>query len=178
MDRFRSVRAWSPISRAPNSSADRSARPERNSLARWLFKIVEALGPYLASSWVLSCQTVTSWIASAPPLVIPDGPQLDALPPGRRGQHVQITEGGAVARLIQEQPQPRRQHPIRRDGGLLLGGGHHLLGNCLEQGSEEPLLVGRGVQVDGVVPTQEVVQIQVVAVGGGAPALAAVDGQG
>jgi hypothetical protein len=45
IDRFRSVSAWSPISRAPSSNADRSARPDRNSLARWLLRIVEAVVP-------------------------------------------------------------------------------------------------------------------------------------
>jgi hypothetical protein len=49
------------------------------------------------------------------------------------------------------------QHAVRTDGGLFLGGGDHLLGDCLEQRSEQPLLVSRGVQVDGVVPGQEVV---------------------
>jgi hypothetical protein len=57
---------------------------------------------------------------------VPDGEELDALPPGGGGQHVQVTERGAVAGLVQEQPQPRRQHPVRGEGDLLLGG-HHLL---------------------------------------------------
>jgi hypothetical protein len=62
-------------------------------------------------------------------------------------------------------------------GGPFLGGRHHLLGDRLEQGAEQPLLVGGRVQVDRVVPRQEVVQVQVVAVGGGGHALVAVDGQ-
>ena len=110
-------------------------------------------------------------------LVMPDRDQLDALPPGGGGQHVQVGQGGAVARLVQEQPQPGRQHPVGGEGGLLLGGGHHLLGDRLEQRSEQPLLVGGGVQVDRVVPAQEAVEVQVVAVGRGADAFVAVDGQ-
>jgi hypothetical protein len=58
-----------------------------------------------------------------------------------------------------------------------LGGGHHLLGDRLEQGSEEPLLVGGGVQVDRVIPGQEVLQVQVVTVGRPCDAFVAVDGQ-
>ena len=110
-------------------------------------------------------------------LVMPDRHQLDALPPGRRRQHVQVRQGGAVARLVQEQPQPGAEHAVGGERGPLLGGRHHLLGDRLEQGSEQPLLVGGGVQVDRVVPAQEAVQVQVVAVGGGRDALVAVDVQ-
>jgi hypothetical protein len=49
------------------------------------------------------------------------------------------------------------------------------LGDRLEQRSKQSLLVGRGVQIDGVVPAEEVVKVQVVAVGGGAHAFVAVD---
>jgi hypothetical protein len=40
-----------------------------------------------------------------------------------------------------------------------LGGGHDLLGDGLEQWSEEALLVGGRVQVDGVVALEEAVQV-------------------
>src|SRR4030095_14916791 len=82
-----------------------------------------------------------------------------------------------VAVPSQEQPQRRSEHPVLSEGGPLLGGGHHLLGDRLEQGSEQALLVGGGVQVDRVVPGQELVEVQVVAVGGGAHPLVAVDVQ-
>jgi hypothetical protein len=50
---------------------------------------------------------------------------------------------------------------------VLLGGGHHLLGDRLKQRSEEPLLMGRRIQVDRVVSAQEGVEVQIVAVGRG-----------
>jgi hypothetical protein len=40
-----------------------------------------------------------------------------------------------------------------------LGGGHDLLGDRLEERSEEPLLMGRGIQVDGVVTLEEAVEV-------------------
>src|SRR5918994_1723779 len=125
MERLRSVRAWSPISLAPSSSAERSARPERNSLARWLFRIVEAFGPYLASSWLLSCQTVTSWM------------------PCPRAVVASTSRSDRAAQF----PASSRNSP------------------------------SRGVQVDGVIAGQEVLQVQVMAVGGGAYPFVAVDGQ-
>jgi hypothetical protein len=45
-------------------------------------------------------------------VVVPDGDQLDPLPPRGGGQHVQLAQGGAVARLVQEQPQPGGEHAV------------------------------------------------------------------
>jgi hypothetical protein len=58
-----------------------------------------------------------------------------------------------------------------------LGGGDDLLGDGLRQRTQQPLLMGWGVQVDGVLARQEVVHIQVVALGPRGDLLVLVDVQ-
>jgi hypothetical protein len=74
-----------------------------------------------------------------------------------------------------KQAQPGRQHPVGGAGGLVLGGGDDLLGDGLKDGAEQALLVGGGVQVQGVLARQEVLKVQGVPLGECGNALVAVD---
>jgi len=84
-------------------------------------------------------------------LVVPDGQQLDALPPTRRGELGELLDGGAVPGLVQAHEQPGIQHAAGLGRGELLrlvnDDGHEEL----EQGPEPFLLGCGGVEVEGVV---------------------------
>jgi hypothetical protein len=109
-------------------------------------------------------------------LVVPDGQQLDALPPPGRGELGELLDGRAVARLVQAHEQPGVEHPVGLGGGQLLGLVDHHRHEQFEEWAEPPLFAGGGIQVESVVgPGQQLVEIQVAALGRGRDGGVAVD---
>jgi hypothetical protein len=83
-------------------------------------------------------------------LVVPDGQQLDPLAAAGGGELGELLDGGAVARLVQTDEQPRVQHAARLGGGQLLGLEDDNAHEELEQGPEPLLFGGGGVEIQGV----------------------------
>ena len=108
--------------------------------------------------------------------VVPDGQQLDAPGLFRVGEPGELLDGRAVARLVQAQEQPGVQHPVGLGGGQLLRLVDDDGDQELEQRAESFLLAGGGVEVQGVVgPGQQLVDVEVAAVGRGGDGGVAVD---
>ncbi len=99
--------------------------------------------------------------------VVPDGDELDALPPRGGRQLGELGERGTVAGLVQAHQQPWVEHAVRLTGGQLLGVADDDADQQLEQRAEPALLVGGGVQVQGVGATKERVDVQVAALSTG-----------